>query len=80
VLEPEIRTFVETVRAAPHLQWLQVPSAGMDRPFYGELRAISAHSAGNSTGHQRNVIAQFKANLLHFLRSEPLVNEWQPDA
>ena len=41
---------------------------------------VSAHSAGNSTGHQRNVIAQFKSNLLRFLRGEPLVNEWQPDA
>ena len=39
---------------------------------------ISAHSAGNSTGHQRNVVAQFKANLLHFLKGEPLHNEWKP--
>ena len=41
---------------------------------------ISGHSAGNPTGHQRNVIAQFKANLLRFLCGEPLVNEWQPRA
>jgi D-2-hydroxyacid dehydrogenase (NADP+) len=39
---------------------------------------ISAHSAGNSTGHQRNVVAQFKANLLRFLQSQAFLNEWKP--
>lgn len=38
---------------------------------------ISAHSAGNSSGHQRNVLAQFKANLLHFTKGEALHNEWK---
>ena len=39
---------------------------------------ISAHSAGNSTGHQRNVVAQFKGNLLRFLQTQSLLNEWKP--
>jgi phosphoglycerate dehydrogenase-like enzyme len=38
---------------------------------------ISAHSAGNSTGHQRGVINQFTENLIRFANKSALHNEWQ---
>lgn len=71
VLEPEIQTFVETLRAAPKLEWLQVPSAGMDRPFYGELRAQGVRLTSSAGANAKAVAQTAVAGLLALSRCIP---------
>lgn len=83
-LEPEIQTFVETLHAAPNLQWLQVPSAGMDRPFYAELRAQGVRLSSSAGANAKAVAHTAAAGVLALSRCIPdwvraqLEHRWHP--
>ena len=84
VLEPELASFVETLRAAPNLRWLQVPSAGMDRPFYAELRDRGVRLT-SATGANAKAVAQTAiAGILALSRGIPQwidaqrARQWKP--
>lgn len=72
MLEPEMQTFVQTLRAAPNLQWLQVPSAGMDRPLYDELYQRGIQLTSSAGANSKAVAQTAVAGLLALSRCIPL--------
>jgi phosphoglycerate dehydrogenase-like enzyme len=83
-LAPELAAFMETLRCALNLRWLQVPSAGMDRPFYAELRDRGARLT-SATGANAKAVAQTAlAGVLALARGIPMwldaqrAHRWQP--
>ena len=70
--EPELQTFIDTLQAAPHLQWLQVPSAGMDRPFYGELYDRGVRLTSSAGANAKAVAQTAVAGVLALSRCVPL--------
>ena len=84
VLAPELASFVATLRSAPNLRWLQVPSAGMDRPVYAELRERGVRLS-SATGANAKAVAQTAvAGILALARGIPMwldaqrSHRWQP--
>lgn len=73
-----IRALRDESIAGAYLDVFAVEPLDPDSPLW-DLRnvLISAHSAGNSTGHQRNVNALFVQNAACYARGEPLINEWR---
>ena len=71
-LAPELAAFVATLRAAPNLRWVQVPSAGMDRPIYTELRERGVRLS-SATGANAKAVAQTAvAGVLALARGIPM--------
>ena len=70
--EPELQTFIDTLRAAPQLQWLQAPSAGMDRPFYGELYERGVRLTSSAGANAKAVAQTAVAGILALSRCVPL--------
>ncbi|WP_144636162.1 D-2-hydroxyacid dehydrogenase [Bordetella genomosp. 13] len=65
--------------AGAHLDVFAVEPLAEESPLWDLPNVlISAHSAGNSTGHQRNVTALFARNMARYARGQPLINEWRP--
>ncbi len=81
---PELASFVDTLRAAPDLRWLQVPSAGMDRPFYAELRERGTRLSSAAGANAKAVAQTALAGLLALSRGVPLwidaqrARRWRP--
>ena len=81
---PELAAFVQALRSAPNLRWLQVPSAGMDRPFYAELRDRGARLTSAAGANAKAVAQTALAGLLALARGVPLwldaqrAHRWQP--
>ena len=68
---PETQRFYDAMLAAPSLQWLQVHSAGADRPVYLQLRDRGA-ALTTSSGSNADVVAQTAlAGLLALARRFP---------
>jgi D-2-hydroxyacid dehydrogenase (NADP+) len=84
LLEPEMQTFVQTLRDAPHLQWLQVPSAGMDRPLYDELYDRGIQLTSSAGANSKAVAQTAVAGILALSRCIPLwlesqkLHRWHP--
>ena len=70
--EAELQTFINTLQAAPHLQWLQVPSAGMDRPFYGDLYDQGVRLTSSAGANAKAVAQSAIAGILALSRCVPL--------
>jgi D-2-hydroxyacid dehydrogenase (NADP+) len=83
-LEPELATFVDTLYAAPNLQWLQVCSAGMDRPFYAELHSRGVRLTSAAGANAKAVAQTAVAGLLALSRCIPMwieaqgKRQWKP--
>ena len=75
--EPEMQAFVDTLKAAPNLQWLHVPSAGMDRPFYAELHGRGIRLTSSAGANAKAVAHTAIAGLLALSRCVPLWMEAQ---
>lgn len=75
--EPELQTFIDTLKAAPNLQWLQLPSAGMDRPIYGELHDQGIRLTSSAGANAKAVAHTAIAGLLALSRCVPLWMEAQ---
>lgn len=68
---PETQSFYDAMLTAPSLQWLQVHSAGADRPVYLQLKARGA-ALTTSSGSNADVVAQTAlAGLLALARRFP---------
>ena len=84
VYEPELATFVEALLAAPNLRWLQVASAGMDRPFYAQLRDRGVRLTSAAGTNSKAVAQSAVAGLLALARGVPMwldaqrAHRWQP--
>ncbi|MGD9942853.1 MAG: D-2-hydroxyacid dehydrogenase [Burkholderiaceae bacterium] len=76
-LEPQLQTFFDVLRAAPNLQWLQVSSAGMDRPVYGELRERGVRLSSAAGTNARAVVQTAIAGVLALARRLPMWMEAQ---
>jgi D-2-hydroxyacid dehydrogenase (NADP+) len=70
-IDPELATFSDTLRAAPHLRWLQVCSAGMDRPLYGELRRRGVRLSSGAGTNAKAVAQTALAGVLALARGLP---------
>ena len=57
VLEAHTELFYQTLEAAPNLQWVQVHSAGVDRPIYINLHAKGVRVT-SATGALASIVAQ----------------------
>ncbi len=57
VLEPHTELFYQTLETAPNLQWVQVHSAGVDRPVYINLHAKGV-KVTSSAGALAGIVAQ----------------------
>ncbi len=57
VLEPHTETFYQMMEEAPNLQWVQVHSAGLDRPIYVRLREKGVKLT-NASGALSSIVAQ----------------------
>src|SRR5690606_24143683 len=70
--------------SAPALQWIHTHSAGIDRPFYGELKergvVITTSSGSNSTIIAQSVLGAILALSRRFplLRDAQQRREWLP--
>ena len=76
-LEPSTRAFHDALRHAKSLRWVQVHSAGTDRPIYPELQARGVTIA-TASGANAPIVAQTAlAGLLALARRFPLLFEQQ---
>ncbi len=81
---PELESFLEALRACPRLRWLQVPSAGMDRPFYAEFRDRGVRLTSAAGANASAVAQSALAGILALARGVPQwldaqrARRWQP--
>lgn len=70
---PATQAFHDALRSAPSLRWVQIHSAGADRPVYGELRARGVQ-VSTASGSNAGVVAHTAlAGLLALARRFPLL-------
>ncbi len=81
---PVMTRFVEALRAAPNLKWLQICSAGADRPFIPELAARGVMVTTGSGANARSTSMAAIAGMLALFRGFPhwheakLRHAWEP--
>jgi phosphoglycerate dehydrogenase-like enzyme len=68
---PALQAFHDTLRAAPHLRWVQAHSAGADRAIYGELRARGVAVTTASGANAPAVAVSAVAGVLALARRFP---------
>ncbi|MYZ42301.1 D-2-hydroxyacid dehydrogenase [Schauerella aestuarii] len=56
-VKPDTAMYYEALLHAPHLQWVHIHSAGLDRPIYIDLQARGV-TVTNSAGHNARSVAQ----------------------
>ena len=76
-LQPETRAFHDALRQASSLRWVQIHSAGTDRPIYPELQARGV-VVTTAAGANASIVAQSAlAGILALGRRLPLLMEQQ---
>jgi phosphoglycerate dehydrogenase-like enzyme len=84
VVAASTQAFYDRLRAAPALQWVQMHSAGADRPIFGELNArgvtITNGSGANAPIVAQSAIAGLLAIARHFpeLMAAQKARTWAP--
>ena len=84
VLAPATQAFHDRLRGAVSLQWVQMHSAGADRPIFGELNArgvtITSGSGANAPIVAQTAIAGLLAIARHFpsLMAAQRAHAWSP--
>ncbi|GAB3765878.1 hypothetical protein GCM10028796_24090 [Ramlibacter monticola] len=70
-LQPATRAFYDALEAAPSLRWLQIHSAGVDRPVYQRLRARGVQVSTASGANALVVAHSALAGVLALARELP---------
>ncbi|MDQ2151266.1 D-2-hydroxyacid dehydrogenase [Alcaligenaceae bacterium C4P045] len=79
-VKPDTALYYEAMRHAPHLQWVHIHSAGLDRPIYLDLQARGI-TVTNSAGHNARSVAQMAlGGVLALSRKLPAFMAAQRDA
>ena len=76
-LEPGTRAFHDALRGAASLRWVQIHSAGADRPIYPELQARGVAVCTGSGANAAVVAQSALAGLLALARKFPTLMEQQ---
>ncbi|CAN5143915.1 hypothetical protein BH09PSE6_BH09PSE6_11510 [soil metagenome] len=83
-MEPALSTMFDTLLAAPNARWMQVPSAGMDRPAYAELHSHGVKLSSAAGANAKAVAHTALAGLLAMARRVPFwvteqhAHRWTP--